>query len=225
MHLADKEVGVMGASGIVGGILSTSLGLAFASQYRGDDRVTVTFFGEGSTNQGTFHECLNLASIWKLPITFVCEKNGWAEFTPQKNTMLIEEISSRAAAYGMPGITVDGDDVLAVYEAAAKAIGQARRGEGPTLLECRTHRWLGHYVGDPQKYRTPEDIEAVRQFDPLPRFQNKLLQEGVLTEKIVPEIEGKINQEIEEAIEFGKNSPMPDPKELTEFVYAEEGGH
>lgn len=225
MHLADKEVGVMGASGIVGGILSTSLGLAFASQYRGDDRVTVTFFGEGSTNQGTFHECLNLASIWKLPIVFVCENNGWAEFTPQKNTMLIEEISSRAAAYGMPGVTVDGDDVLAVYEAAAKAIERARQGEGPTLLECKTHRWLGHYVGDPQKYRQPEDIAAVRQFDPLPRFQSKLFQEGILTEKMVLEIEEKINQEIDEAIEFGKNSPMPDPKKLAEFVYAEEGGH
>ena len=123
----------------------------------------------------------------------------------------------------MPGITVDGDDVLAVYEAAAKVIERARMGEGPTLLECKTHRWLGHYVGDPQKYRLPEEIEAVRQFDPVARFQGRLLQEGVLTEEMVQEIDEKISKEIDEAIEFGKNSPMPDPNKLSEFVYAEEG--
>ncbi|MFC1980873.1 thiamine pyrophosphate-dependent dehydrogenase E1 component subunit alpha [Chloroflexota bacterium] len=224
IHLADKQVGVMASSGIVGGILSTALGLAFASQYLGDGRVTVAFFGEGSTNQGTFHECLNLASVWKLPIVFVCENNSWSEFSPQNITMRIENISERAAAYVIPGITIDGDDVLAVYEAAAKAVRRTREGEGPILMECKTHRWLGHYVGDPQKYRPPEDLESARQFDPIARFQGKLLQEGVLTESILREMEEELRKEIDEAIEFGKNSPMPDPRELAEFVYCEDGG-
>ena len=183
--------------------------------------MTVTFFGDGAANQGSFHECLNLASVWKLPIVFVCENNGWAEWTPQKAAMCIETISSRAGAYDMPGMTVDGDDVLQVYEASAKAIKRARKGEGPTLLECKTHRWLGHYVGDPQKYRPPEDIESARGFDPVARFQSKLLQEGVLTEKTVQKMEEKIRKEIDEAVEFGKNSPEPNPKELAEFVYVE----
>lgn len=223
MHLAEKELGVMGASGIVGGILSTSVGLAFASQYKGDGRVTATFFGEGSTNQGTFHECLNLSGLWKLPIVFVCENNGWAEFTPQRNAMCIENIAARAACYGIPGVTVDGDDVLAVHQAAVEVIDRARKGEGPTLLECKTHRWLGHYVGDPQKYRAPDDIEMVRKYDPVLRFQNKLLEDDVLTEAMIKEIDEKLTREVMEAIEFGKNSPMPDPQDVTRFVYAEEG--
>ncbi|MBI4285569.1 MAG: thiamine pyrophosphate-dependent dehydrogenase E1 component subunit alpha [Chloroflexi bacterium] len=223
MHLADKEVGAMGASGIVGGIVSTAVGLGFAAKYKGEDRVSVTFFGDGASNQGTFHECLNLATVWKLPVLFVCENNGWAEFSPQGKVMCVENVAARAAAYGLPGITVDGDDVEAVYQAAGEAIARIRHGDGPILLECKTHRWLGHYVGDPQKYRMPQEVEGVRQFDPLMRFESKLLKEGILTEEMIRETGEKVRHEVNEAIEFGKNSPFPEPQDMFKFVYAEEG--
>ena len=154
IHIACKELGIIGSNGVVGGGIPISLGTAFASMYKGDNRVTVCFFGDGATSEGNFHESLNLAAIWNLPIVFCCENNGWAEFTPQRVHMKIENISQRAECYGMAGVTVDGDDVLKVWEEAEKAISRARKGKGPTLLECKTHRWFGHFAGDAQKYRS-----------------------------------------------------------------------
>jgi TPP-dependent pyruvate/acetoin dehydrogenase alpha subunit len=220
MHIASKELGIIGSNGVVGGGIPISLGTAFASMYKGNDRVTVCFFGDGATNEGAFHESLNLAALWNLPMVFCCENNGWAEFTPLKVHTRLEDLSLRAAAYGIPGATVDGDDVLKVLEEAEKAVARARKGNGPTLLECKTHRWFGHFAGDVQKYRSPKEIEEVRKFDPILKFQNLLLEMKVLTPKDVAEVEARVKSEIDEAVAFAENSPVPGVEGLLEDVYA-----
>jgi len=222
MHIADKASGILGSNGIVGGGIPLAMGNAFASHYLNDGRVTVCFFGDGASNEGTFHESLNLASLWNLPIIFCCENNEWAQFTPIKKYIKIGNISKRAAAYGMPGIRVDGDDVLAVYDAAKKAVGRARKGKGPTLIECKTHRWFGHFAGDKQKYRSPEEIETVRKYDPIQRFQKRLAEIDILDEKDIDGIEQRIRREIDEAVKFAEESPFPEPDELNDDVYREE---
>lgn len=219
MHVACKELGIIGSNGVVGGGIPISLGTAFASQYLGNDRVTVCFFGDGATNEGTFHESLNLAAVWNLPIVFCCENNRWAEFTPQKIHTKLEDLSRRAEAYGMPGVTVDGDDALKVRESAEKAVDRARKGEGPTLLECKTHRWYGHFAGDSQKYRDPKEIEEVRKFDPLLRFQNLLLEMKHLTPEQVKKKEDQLRAEIDEAVAFAESSPMPGKDDVLLDVY------
>jgi len=220
MHIASRELGIIGSNGVVAGGIPISLGTAFASTYKGNDRVTACFFGDGATNEGAFHESLNLAALWNLPMVFCCENNGWAEFTPQKVHTRLEDLSLRAASYGIPGVTVDGDEVLKVLEAAEKAVARARKGEGPTLLECKTHRWFGHFAGDAQKYRSPQEIEEVRKFDPVLKFRNLLLEMKVVTPKGVEEIEARVKAEIDEAVAFAENSPVPGMEELLENVYA-----
>jgi acetoin:2,6-dichlorophenolindophenol oxidoreductase subunit alpha len=220
MHMASKELGIIGSNGVVGGGIPISLGTAFASMYRGNDCVTVCFLGDGATNEGTFHESLNLAALWNLPVVFCCENNGWAEFTPQKVHTKLEDLSRRAVAYGIPGATVDGDDVLKVLREAEKAVARARKGEGPTLLECKTHRWFGHFAGDAQKYRSPKEIEEVRKFDPVRRFQELLLETRVVTPKGVEEVEARVKAEIDEAVAFAENSPISGREGLLEDVYA-----
>lgn len=221
MHIACKEFGIIGSNGIVGGGIPISLGTAFASMYKNEDRVTVCFFGDGATNEGTFHESLNLAALWNLPVVFCCENNGWAEFTPQKVHMKIENISERAESYGMVGATVDGDDVLKVREEAEKTINRARKGKGPTLLECKTHRWYGHFAGDAQKYRSQKEIEEVRQFDPILKFQKFLFDSKYLDPRGVEKIEERVKSEIDEAVAFAEASPVPGVEILFEDVYAE----
>jgi len=220
MHIACNDFGIIGSNGVVGGGIPISLGTAFASAYKGNDRVTVCFFGDGATNEGTFHESLNLAALWNLPLVFCCENNQWAEFTPQKVHTKIENLSVRAGAYGVPGVTVDGDDVLRVREAAEKAVAQARKGEGPTLLECKTHRWFGHFAGDAQKYRDSREIEEVRKSDPILKFQNLLLEMKVLDQAEVKRIEATVRSEIDEALAFAEKSPVPGMEDLLENVYA-----
>lgn len=220
IHVADPTVGILGASGIVGGMVPISLGSAFAAQYNGTKQVTLSFFGDGAVNQGTFHESLNLASVWKLPIVFVCQNNGWAEFTPNSAVTSVERISERASSYNMPGVTVE-DDILAVYDAAAKAIARARAGKGPTLLECKTHRMAGHHAGDQQKYRTKDDMDETMANDPLLKFQAKMLEEGHLTESDVNSLEERVAAEVEEAAAFAISSPAPEDKDLYEDVYFE----
>ena len=219
MHVACKELGIIGSNGVVGGGIPIALGTAFASQYQGNDRVTVCFFGDGATNEGAFHESINLAAVWNLPMVFCCENNRWAEFTPQKVHTKLEDLSRRAEAYGIPGVTVDGDDVLKVREAAEKAVAKARKGEGPTLLECKTHRWFGHFAGDSQKYRDPKEIEEVRKFDPILRFQNLLLEMKHLTLELVKKMEDQLRVEIEEAVAFAESSPVPGKEDILQDVY------
>jgi acetoin:2,6-dichlorophenolindophenol oxidoreductase subunit alpha len=220
MHLADREMGLMGSNGIVGGGLPIAVGTAFASAYRADRTVTVCFFGDGATNQGTFHESLNLAALWRLPVVFCCENNAWAQFTPQARYMNTERVSSRAAAYGMPGVTVDGFDVRKVRAAAAEAVARARAGEGPTLLECTVRRWQGHYVGDAQKYRPGEDVKEARALDPIQRYTSALTLEDVLRPGDLDELEARVKAEIDEAIAFAEASPPPGPDDLLTDVYA-----
>ena len=219
MHMASAEWGVVGSNGVVGGGIPTALGTAFASQFQGTDQVTVCFFGDGATNEGTFHESMNLAALWNLPILFCCENNGWAEFTPLPVHTKLQRLSVRADSYGMPGITIDGNDVLKVREEAGRAIDRARRGEGPTLLECLTHRWFGHFAGDAQKYRDPREIEEVRKFDPILRFQKFLFGRKALTEGDIEKMEAQIRKEIDEAVAFAEKSPVPGKESIGQEVY------
>jgi len=220
MHIASRESGVIGSNGIVGAGLPISLGTAFASAYRGEKTVTVCFFGDGASNQGTFHESLNLAALWNLPVVFCCENNGWAQFTPGKIATKVKNISTRAESYGMPGVTVDGDDVLEVRKEAGIAVERARNGEGPTLLECMTHRWFGHYVGDAQKYRSPAEVQEARAFDPIVKFQKFLLDAKFIDSDFMDTLEGRVRMEIEEAVAFAEASPVAKAEELFTDVYA-----
>ncbi len=220
MHIADLDVGILGASGIVAAAIPIAGGAALSAKMRGTDQVTVCFFGDGACNTSRFHEGVNLASIWKLPIVYVIENNMYAETTPISYAANIPNIADRAAAYGIPGVTVDGNDVLAVYEAAGEAVTRARKGEGPTLVECKTCRHHGHYEGDTDTYRTKEELDECKKRDPIPRFRKKLVEMGVLTEKEADKIEQEINEEIEEAVKFAEESPLPAPEETLEDVYA-----
>jgi pyruvate dehydrogenase E1 component alpha subunit len=220
MHIADSGIGVLGANGIVGGGMPITNGAAFSARYRGTDQIVVCFFGEGATNQGFFHESLNLAALLKLPVVFVCENNGWSEFTSQKDSLLIEDISLRAQSYGMSGRTVDGIDVFSVIECAEEAIKRARQGEGPTLLEVKTYRWHGHYEGDPQKYRNAEELKKAQSKDPIQFFKNHVLKQKLLEESDTAEIDEATAMELDEAVTFAENSSVPEPENDPEIIYA-----
>ncbi|MBI4759218.1 MAG: pyruvate dehydrogenase (acetyl-transferring) E1 component subunit alpha [Chloroflexi bacterium] len=219
MHIADVELGILGANGIVGGGPPIAAGAALSAQYRGTDQVVACFFGDGAANQGTFHEGLNMASIWKLPVIFVCENNHYGISLSQLKHMNVADIADRAKAYDIPGVAVDGNDVIAVYEAAHEAVRRARAGEGSSLIECKTYRHRGHFEGDPQVYRPPEEAEAWLKKDPLPRFEAKLMEMGVLTGEKAKQIEQGIVAKIDEAVRFAEESPFPAPEELGDDVY------
>ena len=220
MHIADFSVGVLGATAVVGAGLPIATGAALSIKLRKTDQVSVCFFGDGASNQGTFHESLNMAAIWQLPVVFVCENNLYAMGTRQTRVMRIENIADRAAAYGMPGVTVDGNDVLAVYKAAETAVERARKGEGPTLLECKTYRHKGHSRMDPAKYRPKEEVEEWLAKDPIKRLRSKLLEANIMSEAEMEEVEREVTAEIEEAVKFALESPYPEPEEALEDVYA-----
>ena len=220
MHIADFKVGMLGATAVVGAGIPIAMGAGLSIKLRGTDQVVACFFGEGASNQGTFHEGINMAAIWKLPVIFVCENNLYAMGTRQSRVMLIENIADRAASYGIPGVTVDGNDVLAVYEAAREAVERARRGEGPTLIECKTYRHKGHSRVDPAKYRPKEEVEEWLRKDPIKRLREKLLQTNILAEEEIQRVEEEVSVEIEEAVKFAVESPYPAPEEALEDVYA-----
>jgi len=220
MHIADFSIGMLGATAVVGAGLPIAVGAGLSIKLRKTDQVVACFFGEGASNQGTFHESINMASIWKLPVIFVCENNLYAMGTRQSTVMAIENVADRAVAYGIPGVVVDGNDVLAVYEATQKAVERARKGEGPTLIECKTYRHKGHSRVDPAKYRPKEEVEEWLAKDPIKRFKEKLLKTNTLTESEIQQIEKEISDEIEEAVKFAKESPYPAPEEALEDVYA-----
>ena len=220
MHIADFSVGILGATGVVGAGIPIAAGAGLSIKLRGTDQVVACFFGDGASNQGTFHEGINMAAIWKLPVLFVCENNLYAMGTRQSRVMLIENIADRAVAYGIPGVTVDGNDVLAVYEAARQAVERAKKGEGPTLIECKTYRHKGHSRFDPATYRPKEEVEFWLKKDPIPRFRGKLVEMGVLTDAEAEQIEKEVLNEIEEAVKFALESPYPEPEEALKDVYA-----
>jgi pyruvate dehydrogenase E1 component alpha subunit len=220
MHIADVSGGNLGANGIVAGGLPIATGVGLSIQVRKTGQVCVAFFGDGAANEGAFHESINLASIWALPLVFVCENNQYAMSMPVRKSMRIERISERAAAYGIPGMTVDGTDVLAVYEATEAAVALARSGGGPTLLECATYRYKGHSKSDRQRYRTRDEVEAWRRRDPIAQLRARLIADGVVTGGDAAAMEAEARSAIDDALRFAEESPEPDPASLLDGVYA-----
>jgi len=220
MHIADFKVGMLGATAVVGAGLPIAMGAGLSINLRRTDNVVACFFGDGASNQGTFHEAINMAAVWKLPVIFVCENNVYAMGTRQSTVMLVKNVADRAVAYGIPGVAVDGNDVLAVYEAAQKAVEMARKGEGPTLIECKTYRHKGHSRIDPAKYRPKEEVEEWLRNDPIKRFKERLLQTNVVIETEIQQIEREVSAKIEEAARFAMESSYPAAEEALQDVYA-----
>ena len=221
MHIVDMSRGMLGANAIVGGGIPIAVGAAFASQYRGDGAVAVSFFGDGATNIGAFHESVNMAAVWDLPVVFVCENNGYAEFTSQERHMRLTDIAERAASYGIPGVICDGMDVLSVRAAATEAVARARRGEGPTLIEAKTYRFFDHQgiKGMRILYRDPAEVEAWKSRDAILLIETIGIERGLATADDFAAIRAEIEEEILDGIEFARNSPDPDPADILDDVY------
>ena len=221
MHIADRNKGILGANGIVGAGHCISTGAGLSIKLRNTDQVCVCFFGDGSTNQGTFHEALNLASIWKLPIVFVCENNHYGISMSQARHQAIKDVADRGAAYNMPGVSVDGNDPLAVYEAAEEAVARARAGKGPTLLECKTYRQHGHFEGDPGNYKPKEEQEAWLAKDPIVLYAKFLTENGVMTAEEIEAVNRQVAKEISDAIAFADAQPIPPLESVVVDVYSD----
>lgn len=219
MHIADISKGIIGANGIVGAGIPIAVGVAFAQKYRGEQNVTVTFFGDGASNRGTFHEGLNMAAAQNLPVIFVCENNHFGMSTPFAVHSKNKTIAQRAAAYDIPGVRVDGNDPVAVMEAAEEAVKRARAGEGPSLIECVTWRHYGHFIGDPAPYKKPEDEKKWRENDPIPRFEKKLTAEGIASADELYAIKAEAENEIQAAVRFAEDSPFPEVDVMFEDLY------
>ena len=221
MHVADLDLGILGANGIVGGGIAIAGGAALAAQMTGNGRVAVSFMGDGATDIGSFHESLNLAALWDVPAIFVVENNGYADFIAQRDHQKIERISDRAAAYGMPGVTVDGNDVEEVLAATQAAVERARAGNGPTLIEAVTYRWRGHFEGDPQPYRTQDEVAAWKLKDPLLRTEARLRDLAAIDDETKEQWVCEVQQLIAEAVQFAEDSPMPSPDSVLQDVYTD----
>ena len=222
MHIADVEKGMLGANGIVGGGIPLAIGAALSAQVRKTGGVAISYFGDGATNQGAFHESLNLASILKLPVVFVIENNGYGEATPVAYHVNIKDLAARAASYGIPGVIADGMDFFDVFEKAKAAIERARRGEGPTLLECKTYRYFGHYVGDPLTYRSKEEVEKVRDTrDPIAAFEKRVVSKGLVKEEALRAVDDQVAKAIADAVKFAEASPAPESADLMTDVYVD----
>jgi pyruvate dehydrogenase E1 component alpha subunit len=219
MHIADVDKGMLGANGIVGAGGPLACGSALMAKVKGTDQVTICFFGDGASEQGTMHEAMNLAAIWKLPVVFVCENNGYAQSTPAHYHCSAKDISDRATAYAIPGFTVDGTDLFAVHEAAGEAIARARRGEGPTLLECKAFRYYGHFEGDNLSYKTEAEKAKYQERDPLEKYKKRILERGLVTQAELAAIDAKAQQAVKDAVAFAEASPYPALSEVLTDVY------
>ncbi|MGZ5403048.1 MAG: thiamine pyrophosphate-dependent dehydrogenase E1 component subunit alpha [Nocardioides sp.] len=220
MHIADVETGNLGANGIVAGGIPIAAGAALAFQMRGEDRVVACFFGDGAANEGAFHEAVNLAAIWKLPVVFICENNKYGmSFSTEKSSAL-EHLADRAAGYGIPGVTVDGNDIVAVHEVVQAAVDRARAGEGPTLVENVTYRWKGHSKSDKNLYRTKEEIAEWREQDPILRFETRLRDDGLLTEEEIEAVRSQATEDMRAAVRAANAAPDADPGDLLDAVFA-----
>jgi pyruvate dehydrogenase E1 component alpha subunit len=220
MHIAAFETGSLGALAVVGSGIPLAVGAALAFKMRGEDRVAVPFTGDGGCNTGNWHESLNMASIWKLPVLFVLENNKYGVSTRISEVANIEDLSIRAKSYGIPSLRVDGFDVLAVYEAAIQAVARCRRGEGPTLLVTESYRIEGHYAGEPEVYRTRAEVEEYRQKEPIGRFRTYLVENSKAAPAELDAVDAAVKQEMIEAVQFAKDSPMPDPATALDYIYA-----
>lgn len=219
MHLFDAGLH-FGCGGIIGAGIPHAVGAALAFKMQGRDNVAVAFFGDGAANIGAFHEGLNLAGIWKLPVVFVCEDNLYAISVPKARSTSVRSNAERAAGYGMPGVLVDGMDVMAVYEAAGEAVSRARRGEGPSLIECLCYRYRGHFEGDPQAYKPEGEEDEWRKKDPIPRFAEKLVADGAFTQADADRIQQEETAAVNAAVEFARQSAFPEPGEALRHVFA-----
>lgn len=224
MHLADFSIGILGESGILGSSIPTAVGAALGSHLQGNDRVAMPFFGDGASNEGAFHESINLAAIWKLPVVFLCENNQYAVSSSFKKMVAAENISDRSAAYNIPGVLVDGQDVIAMYEAVAQAVARARSGQGPSLIEGRTYRYFDHSLGLGRivraPYRDEEELEQWKQRDPISIHTERLLGQHIATQVEIDGVDEEIVKEIDDALEFARQSPYPEPSALFEDMFA-----
>lgn len=220
MHIADVDKGNLGANGIVGGGIPLAVGSALTSYMKKLNYVTVCYFGDGATNEGSFHEALNLAAVWNLPVVFICENNQYGMSGPVKDMVKIENISERAKSYGFPGVTIDGNDMIEVMNATNEAVERARSGQGPTLIEMKTYRWKGHSKSDARLYRTREEENEWKEKDPIKRFKDVLIEANVFSEEDAEAIKQAAKQDIENSVTFAQNSPMPTEDDLLTDVYA-----
>ena len=220
MHIADFSIGILGANGVVGGGFPIIVGAGLSIKLRKTDQVGVVFFGDGASNRGTFHEAVNMAAIWDLPVIFVCENNLYASTTPSEYTLAGGSVSERAKAYGIPGFVTDGNDILEVRKTVARMVKRARMGKGPSIVENKTYRYRGHFEGDPQKYRTREEIEGFRKkSDPIERFRVFLKKEGALSDKTYKTFKTEVKHEIKESLEYAREAPLPKPEAAMEDLF------
>jgi TPP-dependent pyruvate/acetoin dehydrogenase alpha subunit len=220
MHIADLEIGILGSNGVVGGGVPMAVGAAFGIKYKGTDQVVLSFFGDAALNTGAFHEGANLATAWKVPVVFVCENNLYGISVSIKEACALDRLADRSAGYGMPGVCVDGNDVLAVREAVNDAVKRARKGEGPTLVECQTYRWMGHFTADDGKYRPDEEVRYWKEErDPIKNFAGKILDDNTVTQKDLDAIHQEVGREIEEAFAFAEKSEFDNPEHMMKGVY------
>jgi len=220
MHIADINIGILGANGVVGGGIPIATGAGLSIKMKGTKQVVICFFGDGAVNQGSFHESLNLASIWNLPVIYIIENNLYGMSMAVNKAVKIERLADRAKAYNIPGIVMDGNDVIAVYDAVSEAVEKVRNGAGPILIESLTYRWRGHSRSDARAYRTREEEAEWREKCPIKRFKERLISEGLLTEEGFKELQKKVDDDLNNAVEFAKASPFPDPEDLLTDVYA-----
>mgnify|MGYP001212437220 FL=1 len=224
MHLADFSIGILGESGILGSSVPVAVGAALAATIRDENFVSLVFFGDGASNQGALHESMNLASIWSLPVIFVCENNQYAVTTSYATTVSVEHVSDRASAYNMPGLLIDGQDAIAMYEATAEAVRRARAGEGPTLIEGLTYRFEEHSLGLGRvrrgEYRTEEEIDSWRQRDPIVIHEDRLISQGITSREECDAVNAETQQEVDRAVDFARNSPFPEEADLYEDMWA-----
>ncbi len=225
MHIMDVSKGILGANGIVGAGIPIATGSAYSAKVRGTDQVTISFFGDAASNQGTFHESINMAAAWKLPAVYVCENNLYGISVDIRKVTATKDLSIRAKAYDIPGIVVDGNDVLEVYKVTQKAVERAREGKGPSLIECKTYRWKGHHVGDPGRvYRLEKETEGWKEHCPIKTFRERLIKEKISSEEELSLIEKDTKEMIKEAADFAIQSPYPNEKEAYEDLFVEEEG-
>jgi pyruvate dehydrogenase E1 component alpha subunit len=222
MHMFSKELRFFGGHGIVGGQIPMGAGLAFADKFRGEDRVTICYFGDGATRQGAFHETMNLAMLWKLPVIFVIENNKYAMGTSVERTSNVTDLKKLGLSYDMPSVDVDGMNVEAVHECFSKAVERARKGEGPTLVEAETYRYKGHSMSDPQKYRSKEEVEQYKNLDPIEQVLDTILKNKIASEEEINIIDERVKVMIDESVQFAEESPYPDAEDLYKYVYAQE---
>ncbi len=222
MHIADLDLGMLGANGIVGGGPPIAVGAAWTAKRRGRGQVAACFFGDGASNQGTVHEAMNMAALWELPVVFVCENNLYGEYTRQDRHQTVADVAERAASYGMPGVVVDGMDVMAVHEATHEAVARARSGGGPSLLEAKTYRYFNHIgISPTSSYRSEDEVAQWRARDPIETFRQVLAKDGVLSLEQSDALRARVRSEVEEAIHYAEESPLPDPDTLLQDVYSE----